>query len=171
MPAEKMEKTTSKQPKGVKEIHLKMYQDSSNKEKGMAAKKAEKIEKVTRKQPKTKGPAEKTLAQIFKEQRVKPFDSSENGKNWPKGADYQEFIDANHNGTRKLIFKVPIIVEFDSVNYHSYSPALKGLHMDGETEKQALDNARKTAKDFLEIMIQEGRPIPLSILTWEELFA
>ncbi len=67
-----------------------------------------------------------------------------------------------------LRFKIPIIVKFDSVNYHSYSPALKGLHMDGETEKEALDNARDTARNFLEIMIKSNIPIPLSILTREE---
>jgi predicted RNase H-like HicB family nuclease len=70
--------------------------------------------------------------------------------------------------TRKLLFRVPIIVEFDKVNYHSYSPALQGLHMDGETEKVALENARETAKDFLQIMIECRMPIPLSILTLEE---
>ena len=69
---------------------------------------------------------------------------------------------------RQLKFKVPIIVEPDGDNYHSYSPALKGLHMDGSTKKEALDNARETAKDFLTIMIRDGIPIPLSILTWEE---
>ena len=69
---------------------------------------------------------------------------------------------------KTLIFRVPIIVEFDTINYHSYSPALKGLHMDGETEKEALENARKTAKDFLKIMIHDCIPIPLSILTWKE---
>ena len=40
--------------------------------------------------------------------------------------------------------------------------------MDGETDKEALENARKTAKEFLEIMIHDGIPIPLSILNWEE---
>jgi hypothetical protein len=35
--------------------------------------------------------------------------------------------------TQKLIFSVPIIVEFDKINYHSYSPVLKGLHMDGDS--------------------------------------
>jgi predicted RNase H-like HicB family nuclease len=69
---------------------------------------------------------------------------------------------------KTLKFRVPIIVKFDTINYHSYSPALKGLHMDGETEKEALENARKTAQDFLEIMIHDGIPIPLSILTWKE---
>jgi predicted RNase H-like HicB family nuclease len=70
--------------------------------------------------------------------------------------------------TRQLKFKVPIIVEPDGDSYHSYSPALEGLHMDGDTEKEALENARETAKDFLTIMIQDGIPIPLSILTWED---
>jgi predicted RNase H-like HicB family nuclease len=69
-------------------------------------------------------------------------------------------------GIKQLRFKVPIIVEPDSVGFHAYSPALKGLHMSGDTEQEALENARKTAKDFLEIMIQEGIPIPLSILPW-----
>jgi hypothetical protein len=53
---------------------------------------------VTRKQPKTKGPAEKTLAQIIKEQGVKPFDIRDNGKNWPKDADPEEFLEAIRSG-------------------------------------------------------------------------
>ncbi len=40
--------------------------------------------------------------------------------------------------------------------------------MGGDTEREALANARKTAKDFLEIMLQGGLPIPLSILSWDE---
>lgn len=69
--------------------------------------------------------------------------------------------------TSKLVFIVPIIVEFDVVNYHSYSPALKGLHMDGETEKEALKNARQAAHAFLKIMIQDEIPIPLVIVSRE----
>jgi hypothetical protein len=64
----------------------------------MTTKKIEKTEKVTRKQSKARIPREKTLAQIAKEQGVRPFDPSENGKNWPEGADFQEFIDAIHSG-------------------------------------------------------------------------
>ncbi len=71
-------------------------------------------------------------------------------------------------GIKQLKFRVPIIVEPDTVGFHAYSPALKGLHMGGDTEQEALENARKTAKDFLEIMIQDGIPIPLSILSWDE---
>jgi predicted RNase H-like HicB family nuclease len=71
--------------------------------------------------------------------------------------------------TEILKFTIPIIVEPDGELFHSYSPALKGLHMDGCTEKEALDNAKKTAKDFLNIMIRDCIPIPLSILTWKDI--
>ena len=66
---------------------------------------------------------------------------------------------------KQLKFRVPIIVEPDTVGFHAYSQALKGLHMGGDTEREALENARKTAKDFLEIMIQEGLPIPCGKVT------
>ena len=71
-------------------------------------------------------------------------------------------------GIKQLKFEVPIIIKPDTVGFHAYSPALKGLHMDGDTEQEALENVRKTAKDFLEIMIQDGIPIPLSILSRDE---
>jgi hypothetical protein len=64
----------------------------------MTTKKTEKEEKVTRKQPKAKIPRKKTIAQLAKEQGVKPFDINEVGKNWPKDADYDEFIEAIHSG-------------------------------------------------------------------------
>jgi predicted RNase H-like HicB family nuclease len=70
--------------------------------------------------------------------------------------------------TKELKFVVPIIVKPDTIGYHSYSPALKGLHMDGDTEEEALENARLTAKDFLSIMIEKGIPIPISSMTKDE---
>lgn len=71
-------------------------------------------------------------------------------------------------GIKQLKFTVPIIVKPDTVGFHAYSPALKGLHMDGDTEEEALNNARICARDFLEIMIQDGIPIPLSIISTDE---
>ena len=66
---------------------------------------------------------------------------------------------------RTLKFKVSIIVEPDTIGFHSYSPVLKGLHMDGDTEQEALKNARLAAKDFIEIMIEDNLPIPLCVIT------
>ena len=70
--------------------------------------------------------------------------------------------------TKELKFRIPIIVKPDTIGYHSYSPALKGLHMDGDTEAEALENARLTAIDFLRIMIEEGIPIPISTLVYDK---
>lgn len=69
---------------------------------------------------------------------------------------------------KELKFKVPIVVEPDGNGFYAHSPALPGLMMDGETEKEALDNARLTAKDMLVIMIEEGIPIPISTLIWDK---
>lgn len=71
-------------------------------------------------------------------------------------------------GTRELKFVVPIVVEPDTIGFHSYSPALKGLHMDGDTKQAALENARLTARDFLTIMILDGIPIPISVSAKDE---
>ena len=69
---------------------------------------------------------------------------------------------------RGLKFKVPIIIEPDSVGFHAYSPALKGLHMGGDTEEEALKNARDAAIAYLESLIAHGDPIPLDIMELEE---
>ena len=37
--------------------------------------------------------------------------------------------------TRKLNFKVPIVIKKDSIGYHAFSPPLKGLHVDGDTRR------------------------------------
>jgi hypothetical protein len=42
----------------------------------------------------------KTLEELAKEQGVKPFDPSENGKYWPEGADFDEFMAAINSGRR-----------------------------------------------------------------------
>ncbi len=40
--------------------------------------------------------------------------------------------------------------------------------MDGDTQKEALVNAKKAAGDYLEALIEDGRPIPLSIFLSNE---
>jgi len=79
------------------------------------------------------------------------------------GKIYNKVISVSFKSER-LVFRVPIVVGKDDPGYYSYSPALKGLHMPGDTEQEALDNAKETAKDFLEIMIEDGIPIPLGRL-------
>jgi predicted RNase H-like HicB family nuclease len=71
-------------------------------------------------------------------------------------------------GSKELKFKIPIVVKFDEINYHSFSPALKGLHSDGDTEEEALKNAKATAEEFIKIMIEDGIPIPISAVIYDK---
>ena len=70
--------------------------------------------------------------------------------------------------TKELKFKVPFIVEPDGSSFFAHSPGLKGLIMDGDTEEEALNNAKLTAQDMLRIMVQEGIPIPVGILIYDK---
>ena len=65
-------------------------------------------------------------------------------------------------------FKVEVIVEPDDIGFHAYCPALKGLHTCGDTEKEALRNARDAAIAYLQSSINHGDPIPVGILMQEE---
>jgi predicted RNase H-like HicB family nuclease len=61
-----------------------------------------------------------------------------------------------------LEFTVDIVVEPDGEEFHAYCPALKGLHVGGETEAEALQNATDAAILYIESMIRHNEAIPLS---------
>ena len=68
------------------------------------------------------------------------------------------------NGRKQIEFQVEIIVEPDGDEYHSYCPALKGLHACGETVEEALSNARDAATAYIESLIKHGDPIPVGVV-------
>jgi len=73
------------------------------------------------------------------------------------------------DGDKQLIgFKVEVIVEPDDIGFHAYCPALKGLHTCGDTEEEALRNARDAAIAYLQSSIKHGDPIPVGIIMREE---
>ena len=49
-----------------------------------------------------------------------------------------------------------IIVEPDGDGFHAYCPTLKGLHVSGATEEEALDNAKTGAIAYLYSMVKHG---------------
>ncbi len=69
---------------------------------------------------------------------------------------------------KALRFKVPILVKKDASGYHAFSPALKGMHVDGATKEEALKIGINAAKLHLTTMIEYGDPIPLSLINNEE---
>jgi predicted RNase H-like HicB family nuclease len=64
---------------------------------------------------------------------------------------------------KMLRFQVPIIIEPDEQHFYAHSPALPGLQVGGDTDVEALQNARDGAIALLHSMIHDGDPIPLSI--------
>lgn len=64
---------------------------------------------------------------------------------------------------RALEFAIELVVEPDEGGFHAYCPALKGLHVDGTTEEEALQNARIAAVAYLHSLIEHGDPIPVGL--------
>ena len=62
-------------------------------------------------------------------------------------------------------FTVDIIVEPDEGEFHAYCPALKGLHVGGRTEEEALKNAMDAVDLYLKSLIKHGDPIPVGLAT------
>lgn len=56
---------------------------------------------------------------------------------------------------------ITVIIEPDDGGYHAYAPALKGLHVDGTTEKEAIQNATKAVLCYLESLAIHGEPLPV----------
>jgi len=63
-----------------------------------------------------------------------------------------------------VTFQVDIIVEPDGDAFHAYCPALTGLHVDGETEKDAVCNAYDAIAAYLVSLIKHRHPIPLAVI-------
>jgi len=59
-------------------------------------------------------------------------------------------------------FEIGIIVEADGDAFYAHCPALPGLHVDGETEQEAIDNAKDAVIAYLQSMVKHGDPVPLA---------
>lgn len=58
-------------------------------------------------------------------------------------------------------FELDIIIEPDGDGFHAYSPSLPGLHTCGQTEEEAIENAKNAALAYIESMIKHGEPLPI----------
>ena len=65
-------------------------------------------------------------------------------------------------------FRIEVVIEPDDSGFHAYCPALKGLHTCGDTEEEALRNARDAATTYLQSLIKHGDPIPVGIMVQKE---
>jgi len=72
---------------------------------------------------------------------------------------------------KKFTIQVPIIIKKDEDSYYAYCPLLKGLHTCGETEEEAIQNARNAVLAYIKSLIKHNEPIPTCVFTDEkELF-
>lgn len=69
---------------------------------------------------------------------------------------------------KRIIFTVTVVTENDGGHFHAYCPALKGLHVDGNTEEEARKNAKDAAIAYIKSLIKHSEPIPLNITIKEE---
>lgn len=60
----------------------------------------------------------------------------------------------------RLAFSVAIEKDEDK-SFHAFCPAFKGLHVDGSTEKEALDNAIEAVRLYIQTLVRHGDPLPL----------
>mgnify|MGYP001592243047 CR=1 FL=1 len=64
---------------------------------------------------------------------------------------------------RCLKVRVRFNIEPDDGRFYAYCPDLKGVHVDGDTPEEALQNARDAAEAYIESLIFNNDPLPLCI--------
>lgn len=67
-------------------------------------------------------------------------------------------------GVRTIKVRIRFFVEPDEGRFHAYCPELKGLHVDGATEKEALDNARDAAQAYINSLLRHDDPLPVGVV-------
>jgi len=67
-----------------------------------------------------------------------------------------------------LEFRVSVVIEPDGEGFHAYCPALKGLHVYGDTEEEAKRNVEDAASAYFESLIKHKDPIPVGVKVQEE---
>lgn len=66
---------------------------------------------------------------------------------------------------REIKLKVRIFVEQDEDgSYHAYCPDLKGLHVFGDTQNEALENAKEGLQLYMQSLVKHDDAIPVGIV-------
>lgn len=61
----------------------------------------------------------------------------------------------------RLRLEFTVIIEKDGESFHAFCPALMGLHVDGNTEQEALENAVTAADCFVSSLVRHCDPLPI----------
>ncbi|MCH7695592.1 MAG: type II toxin-antitoxin system HicB family antitoxin [Proteobacteria bacterium] len=64
---------------------------------------------------------------------------------------------------RCLKIRLRFYIEPDKDVFYAYCPELKGVHVDGKTPEEALENVRTAAHAYIESLLINNDPLPLCI--------
>jgi predicted RNase H-like HicB family nuclease len=62
---------------------------------------------------------------------------------------------------KPLRLSVSIVVEPDGKGFYAYCPGLKGIHVDGATEEEAVELAFEAAQSYINSLIQHNEALPI----------
>jgi len=60
-----------------------------------------------------------------------------------------------------ILFKILVVIEPDGPGFHAYCPALKGLHVNGDSMQETIEFAEEAIISYLESLFKHGDPIPI----------
>ena len=80
----------------------------------------------------------------------------------PRRSKYEEgdTSSISRKGKVQQHLSVQIVVAKDEETFHAYAPALKGLHVDGATQEEAVENVKEAIAVYLESLHKHGDPLP-----------
>jgi predicted RNase H-like HicB family nuclease len=61
---------------------------------------------------------------------------------------------------KSLTLKIAYVVEEDNGRFHAFAPALKGLHIDGDTKKKAIENLMTAIPVYISSLVENDDPLP-----------
>lgn len=64
-------------------------------------------------------------------------------------------------GQQRLRLEFAVVIEKDEDRFHAFCPGLKGLHVDGATEEEAMQNAAEAAQCYVASLVRHGDPLPI----------
>jgi predicted RNase H-like HicB family nuclease len=67
---------------------------------------------------------------------------------------------------RVVTIRVSVYVEAEDngAGYHAFNPAFPGLHVDGTTEDEAVNNFAAAVPAYLESLVRHGDPLPVGCM-------
>jgi antitoxin HicB len=61
---------------------------------------------------------------------------------------------------KSYVFKVELVQDEDDGGWSAIIPVLPGCAADGDTPEEAVEYVRELAQAYIEVLVEDGRPIP-----------